>query len=555
VILNGKGKRTLMKGNRFLFHHEFMTPRIMLFLKLITLPSLALSMSCQTFSIDSLTSHLSLAKKVRLCTASTDSSSAPKPKPLLVFGHGNLGGGPLVQTYDAMFSDWVDDFVIAAYESCWVDGSCLASGQGDFLEILKVIEYLTDPENSESALVDPTLPVSISGHSSGARAVLVAGSFKDNPETYLQSSEFQDLLTPNLYAAASMIGSIVSNHPDKMYDPKLSPDTANYDISKTPTMILTGSKDRIEETNSAWLDFGMMSVQNKIYLNVLGATHNEPINGHRCSKITSQFFRAFSLSDAEALEGLYEVPGEDAPFTIAKKGDRNSPEAFGYLACADDEAATVPAEYSEFCAPFKASSSSLSSSSSSDPKSPPIWGGALQWSSTVHMTNPADSKTNPTWTFDYFYDAVLGAELYKHYKGQGDEVCKKMKGSKNVECWVLNAADGNTYVTGVEEKTCCKYPMHLGMILPDWLQNSNATYAGSQEFDWDGDSVEADEWVCDGQYTNHYVDTAEGERPVRFYEHKGEDLKQWDFVEDSYIQGKPEEGLFEVPEGCKRLCL
>ena len=245
-------------------------------------------MSCQTVEIDSLTAHLPLAKKVRLCTAANaDSSSTPQPKPLLVFGHGNLGGGPLVQAYDSMVSDWVDDFVVATYESCWVDGSCLASGQGDFLEILKVIDYFTDSQNSESALVDPTLPVSISGHSSGARAVLVAGSFKDNPDTYLRSSEFQDLLTPDMYAAASRIGSIVSNHPDKMYDPKQSPDIANYDISKTPTMILTGSKDRIEETNSAWRDFGMMSVQNKIYLNVLGATHNEPIKGHRCSKITS----------------------------------------------------------------------------------------------------------------------------------------------------------------------------------------------------------------------------------------------------------------------------
>ena len=79
------------------------------FLKFLTLPSLALSMSCQTVEINTLTAHLHLAKKVRLCTAANpDSSITPQPKPLLVFGHGNLGGGPLVQAYDPMVSDWVD---------------------------------------------------------------------------------------------------------------------------------------------------------------------------------------------------------------------------------------------------------------------------------------------------------------------------------------------------------------------------------------------------------------------------------------------------------------
>jgi len=119
------------------------------------------------------------------------------------------------------------DFVVAMYESCWVDSSCLRQGQGDFLELLKVIEYFTNSSSPESALIDQNSPVAVNGHSSGARAVLVAGSVRDNPDTYIQDDKFQDLMTPSLYEAASKIGAIVSNHPDKSYDPGQTPDIEN----------------------------------------------------------------------------------------------------------------------------------------------------------------------------------------------------------------------------------------------------------------------------------------------------------------------------------------
>ena len=89
------------------------------------------------------------------------------------------------------------------------------------------------------------------------------------------------------------------------------------------------------------------------------------------------------------------------------------------------------------------------------------------------MTNPADSESHSEWEFDYFYDEIFGAELYRHGDGQGDEICQGAVDEAK-ECWVLNAADGKAYVRGIEAGTCCKYPMHLGMIKSDWLINSNA---------------------------------------------------------------------------------
>ena len=45
------------------------------------------------------------------------------------------------------------------------------------------------------------------------------------------------------------------------------------------------------------------------------------------------------------------------------------------------------------------------------------------------MTNPADSKTHPVWSFNYFYDSQNDRELYKHAHGQGDEV-RQRRGPK-----------------------------------------------------------------------------------------------------------------------------
>jgi hypothetical protein len=73
---------------------------------------------------------------------------------------------------------------------------------------------------------------------------------------------------------------------------------------------------------------------------------------------------------------------------------------------------------------------------------------------------------------------------------------------------VLNHPDGHSYVTDITTGTCCRFAMHLGAVLPDWLARSNATYVDDLE--------DADHWVCDGQYTNNYsCSKDDSHQPIR----------------------------------------
>eukprot|EP00520_Triparma_pacifica_P013635 CAMPEP_0118651426 /NCGR_PEP_ID=MMETSP0785-20121206/10780_1 /TAXON_ID=91992 /ORGANISM="Bolidomonas pacifica, Strain CCMP 1866" /LENGTH=180 /DNA_ID=CAMNT_0006543879 /DNA_START=173 /DNA_END=712 /DNA_ORIENTATION=+ len=163
---------------------------------------------------------------------------------------------------------------------------------------------------------------------------------------------------------------------------------------------------------------------------------------------------------------------------------------------------------------------------------PPIWGGAETWYSLVNMTNPADSKVHPTWTFDYFFDAPNNRELYMHARGQGDEVCKKIAGAAE-NCNVLNV-DGKGYISNVDTGECCH---QTGWMIPDdWLSSCGATL---NETITDINGEEVNVWQCDGQFRNNYADASDGtDQPIRFWEYKGDDLKQWDFVRDSYSTAK-----------------
>jgi len=165
----------------------------------------------------------------------------------------------------------------------------------------------------------------------------------------------------------------------------------------------------------------------------------------------------------------------------------------------------------------------------SPPAPPPAWGGYPQWRSTVHMENPADDPTRPLWIFNYTYDAA-GADLYNHGAGNGDETCKWADVTPGEACSVLSALDKKTYVWS-ETSPCCELHISLFNVRPfirsDWLARDHATYNGTAVVS----GVQCDVWVAKGAYTNHYACTNDGnDRPVRFWEHKGDKLKAWNFT-------------------------
>ena len=120
------------------------------------------------------------------------------------------------------------------------------------------------------------------------------------------------LLTAELRLELDQISAVVSNHPDEMYRDKYNPDIAHFNVvgacwlvvcalarpslpfsnsqpptppqrqTKTPIMIITGSSDTtIEEKGSAWRDFQMLRTPDKVFVDVKGADHSEPVEGHR----------------------------------------------------------------------------------------------------------------------------------------------------------------------------------------------------------------------------------------------------------------------------------
>lgn len=115
---------------------------------------------------------------------------------------------------------------------------------------------------------------------------------------------------------------------------------------------------------------------------------------------------------------------------------------------------------------------------------------------------------------------------------------------------VLNAADGNTYVTGnpgTPSATCCIFPIHVGAVLSDWLSNGGS-YVGRQTIN----AIESQVWTITGQYVNFYASEIadRSDRPVRYWEHKKGILKQWDFMLETFQAQPQPEGTFEPPEAC-----
>ena len=96
-----------------------------LLLACVVLASTRGAMDCEDIHIPTLTSHADKVKVARTCRK----TGVTGPLPLMVWAHGDLGGGPLLKAYETMLEDVIgSDFVVATYESCWVDAACEAKG-------------------------------------------------------------------------------------------------------------------------------------------------------------------------------------------------------------------------------------------------------------------------------------------------------------------------------------------------------------------------------------------------------------------------------------------
>jgi hypothetical protein len=95
-------------------------------------------------------------------------------------------------------------------------------------------------------------------------------AIRDNA-SYLATTPQAPLLTPAVRATVGRIIAVIANHPDPMTDPRhraatprqpphnppfhpcrQNPDIAHWNVTATAVMVVTGSRDYIEPTHSAW---------------------------------------------------------------------------------------------------------------------------------------------------------------------------------------------------------------------------------------------------------------------------------------------------------------
>jgi len=247
-------------------------------------------------------------------------------------------------------------FVVTAFESCAFDAFC-HNGESQFLEIVKTLHFFES--NPTVAPVDMTKPYSASGHSTGARAVLMLAAVVDNAD-YLASTQFVNISVGER-AVLAKIACVVGDHPDPMSDPAQNPDILHYNRSAegVPTMLVTGTGDLIEPAHAAWQDFTMMeTLRSKVYLNGLGWTHmgeQSPMSSHPEGPFIAYFAQFHALGNSTAGELIY---GNGSGSLLARSeagnftggvGDRNSGAGkVGFLAC-QGASSGIPAKFAHYC--------------------------------------------------------------------------------------------------------------------------------------------------------------------------------------------------------------
>lgn len=301
--------------------------------------------TCKDTAIPGLSEWLPPYRSARICY--------PQAKglfPLHIFAHGDFGGGPFFQIgYKAFHEELASlGFVVPAYYSCWADIEC-SGGQASFLEALKTLSFME--RHPTLAPVDWSLPYSASGHSTGARAVLMMAALRDNPG-YLSGTPFASAITADMRKSLKRLKAVAADHPDPMYLESFNPDVDRYDITETPVFVITGSADTwIEPPNSGWIDFFNISTPNKVFINVEGAGHIEPNIYHHEGPFIADFCKYFALGDENAKARIYG-DGKDSlqrVLKLAPASDANSGDGkVSFLGCLQGSDA-VPTDFSRYC--------------------------------------------------------------------------------------------------------------------------------------------------------------------------------------------------------------
>jgi hypothetical protein len=239
---------------------------------------------------------------------------------------------------------------LRTYPVCSSDDDC-DNGESSFLEVLKTVGYL---EQHSSALpLNLSSSYTVSGHSTGARVAMMLAAVRDSP-MYLNQTKYAGSISDSMRKSLAKMVAFVGDHTDPMYMvglQTLNPDILHYGISKSAVFLITGSKDETEPEDSSWINFEMMSTQDKVHLNIKGDDHMEVSKGHHEGPWIAYFCRYHALGDLEARDKIYGTRLDSlvnynriAPSGAYNNGDADVP----FLACSS-EGLTVPKQLAEHC--------------------------------------------------------------------------------------------------------------------------------------------------------------------------------------------------------------
>jgi len=258
-------------------------------------------------------------------------------------------------------------FVVAGYRGCplsiplpWTQ---CQGGQRSFLEVLSVISFfqLNSGADVRRAPVDIEQPVTAVGHSTGARAVLMAAAVKDDPQ-YLQGTNIK--VSPRERDAANKIAAVVGIFGDPMDNPTFNPDVRRWEegaIDKTPAMFVTSTADFLVPKLASWNALTAVKSPAKVFIDFRGTIlwqgHLSPWLSKISARWSGTFARALGLDDQSALETVYGNGTRSFQKVIhfAKMGQRNTGEGkWGMVLCAPNGTEDWPVEAAaHFCAPRK----------------------------------------------------------------------------------------------------------------------------------------------------------------------------------------------------------
>ena len=189
-------------------------------------------------------------------------------------------------------------FVVVAFESCNFGARC-DNGGTQFVGAVNTLQFLGAHPGSYALPIDFGARYSASGHSTGARDVLMLATIADSP-AYLNGTALAPLPTPVLRATVARIACVIADHPDPMSDPARNPDVPGWRISTVPTLVVTAQHDRIEPELSAWADFSRITAPDRTYVNVTNGTHLQPLLSHREGEYVAYWAQFFALGNATA---------------------------------------------------------------------------------------------------------------------------------------------------------------------------------------------------------------------------------------------------------------